>query len=238
MAKNGAGPAPEGAAKKERSDAMRLPPEEAADLDARDVSRPYQRKICRACGKAFRTCSGGRLDCTTCSPPTLGRRMDPVVKDALREPKGSRQEGGDVRDPLAPPDAVRAALDFLSNEENLKPKTTTEATALLGKVAAYVAAGHLSSLRGRALTGIITAQIRVLTVQETRAHREQAMKDREQRRSISLAKRDADKKARADKKEAERIARAQEKERNGGKPVVEVPLPQPSAQDLRIAEGA
>lgn len=230
----GPAPAPE---RKERSDAMKLPAQEKAELDARDVSRPFQRKVCMLCGRKFRTCSGGRINCTKCSPPTLGRRMDPTVKDALREAKGAVREAGDLRDATAPADQVLAALDALK-EENLRPRNTTEAIALLGKIAEFVAHGQISSLRGRALTGIVNTQIKILERQEARIFREREQKEREHRKNLAIAKREADRRARADKKEAERRARAEEKEKNGGKGGPEVPLPQPSAQDLRIAEGA
>lgn len=223
--------------RKERSDAMRVSPEEKADLDSRDVSRPFQRKVCRNCGKKFRTCSGGRLDCVQCSPPTLGRRLDPVVKEALREPKAKTSDAtGDIRSPLAPPAEVLAAIEDL-REERLRPQTTSEAIALLGRIGAHVAAGRISNLRGRTLTAIVSAQIKILQRQEHVAHQKTVALEREHRRNMRLAKMEADRKRRADEKEAKRLKAAEEKKINGGKPVVEVPLPQPSAQDLRIAEG-
>lgn len=222
--------------RKERSDAMKVTPEEKADLDSRDVSRPYQRKKCLACGKPFRTCSGGRMNCYQCSPPTLGRRLDPVVKEALREQGGSGgRGGGDVRDPLAPPSDVLAALEEL-RAENLRPQTAADAIALLGKIGEHVAAGRISALKGRALTAIVRVQIGILERKERLAYQERAARDREHRRNMSLAKREADKRKRQEEKEAERRRRAEERKNNGGKPKAEVPLPQLSDADRRLGE--
>lgn len=239
-ARPAAAPTPEPAApKKERCDAQKVSREEAADWGDQDISRPYRRVVCRACGKKFRTCAGGRVNCYQCSPATYRRRLfrtDPVMgelKAAVTE-GGHRKEPGDLPVDHAPPEQVLRALQDLQ-EERLQPQTTEEAIALLARIGEHVARGALSVLRGRALTAIVRVQIGILQKQESLRFKEREAREREHRRRLAETKRLNDKLAR-ERKAAEERARRRAEKKDGAKGRGEVPLPEMTDADRRLAE--
>lgn len=219
--------------KKERSDRMALPAGEKRALDDQDISRPYQRKRCRTCGKEFRTCSGGRVNCIKCSPAGQGARifrLDPalkIVKAVSRE--GKRKEAGDVIEKPAAPEEILKTLREL-DENNLAPKSSAEAVILLGRIAEHMMKGRISALRARAFSSIVRIQIGILQKSEGLLFKERVAKERDARRRMSEAKRAGDKAKRDLEKEKARL----ERKKNGGKPLVEVPLPELTPQDVRL----
>lgn len=218
--------------KKERIDRMALPAAEKRALDAQDISRPYQRKRCRTCGKEFRTCSGGRVNCVQCSPAGQGARifrLDPALKIVKAASREKRKEGGDVIEKPAAPEEILQTLREL-DENNLSPKSSAEAIILLGRIGEHMMKGRVSALRARALSSIVRLQIGVLQKQEALLFKERVQKERDARRRMSEAKRLADK----EKRDAEKRRRREELKNNGGKPKVEVPLPQLTPEDERL----
>lgn len=180
---------------------------------------PGEPHLCRACGKPVRSYNP---DCKGCAPPlTAGRRR---VRDRGVQVFRSK------------------FLPSCFQGHALRPKTTSEAIAALGNIAAVLASGAISAHVARLMVFAIRVQCRLLIVQEDRLW--QLKKEKEvvrlrealRRRYESLRTRQKERARRALEEARKKRAAQAASKRGGGKPVREVPSIGITDVERRLAE--